>query len=154
MSQFATGALSAGNAIKSLGPIITGLKANIAALGAEIGIATGGISLLTGAIVSIGIGAAKSNIDLQKSQQGVKALLGVSDEVLDEYTQSAIEMSRGTSRAAGEILDAFTLIGSQAPQLLDDKEGLEGVTQAAMTLAQASGMELVDAAKAITTSMN
>ena len=63
-------------------------------------------------------------------------------------------MSRGTTRAAGEILDAFTLIGSQAPQLLDDKEGLEGVTKAAMTLSTAAKMDVVDAAKAITTAMN
>lgn len=152
--SFATGALNAGTAIKSLGPIITGLKASLGGLVAEVTAATGGLNLLIAGIAAVGIGAAKSNIDLQKSQQGVKSLLGVSDEVLDEYTQSAIEMSRGTTRAAGEILDAFTLIGSQAPQLLDDKEGLEGVTQAAMTLATASGMELVDAAKAITTSMN
>ena len=153
-SGFAQGVLNAGTAIKNLGPLISGLKASLGGLVAEVTAATGGLNLLIAGIAAVGIGAAKSNIDLQKSQQGVKALLGVSDEVLDEYTQSAIEMSRGTTRAAGEILDAFTLIGSQAPQLLDDKEGLEGVTQAAMTLAQASGMELVDAAKAITTSMN
>ena len=152
--SFATGALNAGTAIKSLGPIITGLKASLGGLVAEVTAATGGLNLLIAGIAAVGIGAAKSNIDLQKSQQGVKSLLGVSDEVLDEYTQSAIEMSRGTTRAAGEILDAFTLIGSQAPQLLDDKEGLEGVTQAAMTLATASGMELVDSAKAVTTAMN
>ena len=154
MSQFASGALSAGNAIKSLGPLLTGLKANIAAIGTEIGIATGGITILTGALAALAIGGIKSNVSLQESQQGVKALLGVSDQVLDEYTQSAIEMSRGTTKAAGEILDAFTLIGSQAPQLLDDKEGLEGVTQAAMTLSTAAKMDIVDAAKAITTAMN
>ena len=121
---------------------------------AEVTAATGGLNLLIAGIAAVGVGAAKSNIDLQKSQQGVKSLLGVSDEVLDEYTQSAIEMSRGTTRAAGEILDAFTLIGSQAPQLLDDKEGLEGVTKAAMTLSTAAKMDVVDAAKAITTAMN
>ena len=153
-SSFATGALNAGTAIKSLGPILTGLKASLGGLVAEVTAATGGLNLLIAGIAAVGVGAAKSNIDLQKSQQGVKSLLGVSDEVLDEYTQSAIEMSKGTTRAAGEILDAFTLIGSQAPQLLEDKEGLEAVTQAAMTLATASGMELVDSARAVTTAMN
>jgi hypothetical protein len=38
--------------------------------------------------------------------------------------------------------------------LLDDKEGLEGVTKAAMTLSTAAKMDVVDAAKAITTAMN
>lgn len=153
-SGFAQGALNAGTAIKNLGPLISGLKASLGGLVAEVTAATGGLNLLIAGIAAVGVGAMKSNIDLQKSQQGVKSLLGVSDEVLDEYTQSAIEMSRGTTRAAGEILDAFTLIGSQAPQLLEDKEGLEGVTQAAMTLSTAAKMELVDSAKAITTAMN
>ena len=154
MSQFASGALSAGNAIKSLGPLLTGLKANIAAIGTEIGIATGGITILTGALAALAIGGIKSNVSLQESQQSLQSLLGVSDQVVDEYTQSAIEMSRGTTKAAGDVLDAFTLIGSQAPQLLDDKEGLEGVTQAALTLSAAAKMDVVDAAKAITTAMN
>ena len=153
-SGFAQGALNAGTAIKNLGPLISGLKASLGGLVAEVTACTGGLNLLIAGIAAVGVGAMKSNIDLQKSQQGVKSLLGVSDEVLDEYTQSAIEMSRGTTRAAGEILDAFTLIGSQAPQLLEDKEGLEGVTQAAMTLSTAAKMELVDSAKAITTAMN
>lgn len=153
-SSFASGALNAGTAIKNLGPIITGLKASLGGLLAEVTACTGGLNLLIGGIVAVGAGAVKSNVDLQKSQQSLQSLLGVSDQVVDEYTQSAIEMSRGTTKAAGDVLDAFTLIGSQAPQLLDDKEGLEGVTQAALTLSAAAKMDVVDAAKAITTAMN
>lgn len=82
---------------------------------AEVTAATGGLNLLIAGIAAVGVGAAKSNIDLQNSQQELKSLLGISDETLDEYTSSAIEMSKGTTRAADEILDAFTLIGSQAP---------------------------------------
>ena len=37
---------------------------------------------------------------------------------------------------------------------MDDKEGLEAVTQAAMTLSTAAKMDVVDSAKAITTAMN
>lgn len=153
-SGFAQGAVNAGIAVKNLGPILTGLKANLAAITAEVTACCGGLNLLIAGIVAVSAGAVKSNVDLQKSQQSLQSLLGVSDQVVDEYTQDAIEMSKGTTRAAGEILDAFTLIGSQAPQLLDDKEGLEGVTKAAMTLSTAAKMDVVDAAKAITTAMN
>ena len=153
-SGFAQGAVNAGIAVKNLGPILTGLKANLAAITAEVTACTGGLNLLIAGIAAVGVGAVKSNVDLQSSQKSLQSLLGVSDQVVDEYTQDAIEMSRGTTRAAGEILDAFTLIGSQAPQLLDDKEGLEGVTKAAMTLSTAAKMDVVDAAKAITTAMN
>jgi phage-related protein len=67
-SGFAQGAVSAGNAVKNLGPILTGLKANLAGLAAEVTAATGGLNLLIAGIAAIGVGAVKSNIDLQKSQ--------------------------------------------------------------------------------------
>lgn len=154
ISGFATNILSAGTAIKSLGPLLASVKTQLAGIVTEVTAATGGFNLIIAGFAALGIGAAKSSVDMQKSQQDLKALLGVSDEVVQDYTNSAVEMSNGTKQSAADVLDAFTLIGSQAPQLLDDKKGLEEVTRAAQTLAKASGMDLVDAASAITTAMN
>lgn len=154
ISGFATNILSAGTAIKSLGPLLAGVKTQLAGIVTEVTAATGGFNLIIAGFTALGIGAAKSSVDMQKSQQDLQALLGVSDDVVQDYTNSAVEMSNGTKQSAAEVLDAFTLIGSQAPQLLDDKKGLEEVTRAAQTLAKASGMDLVDAASAITTAMN
>lgn len=154
ISGFATNILSAGTAIKSLGPLLAGVKTQLAGIVSEVTAATGGFNLIIAGFAALGVGAAKSSVDMQKSQQDLQALLGVSDEVVQDYTNSAVEMSNGTKQSAADILDAFTLIGSQAPQLLDDKKGLEEVTRAAQTLAKASGMDLVDAASAITTAMN
>lgn len=154
ISGFATNILSAGTAIKSLGPLLAGVKTQLAGIVTEVTAATGGFNLIIAGFAALGIGAAKSSVDMQKSQQDLQALLGVSDEVVQDYTNSAVEMSNGTKQSAADVLDAFTLIGSQAPQLLDDKKGLEEVTRAAQTLAKASGMDLVDAASAITTAMN
>lgn len=154
ISGFATNILSAGTAIKSLGPLLAGVKTQLAGIVTEVTAATGGFNLIIAGFAALGLGAAKSSVDMQKSQQDLQALLGVSDEVVQDYTNSAVEMSNGTKQSAAEVLDAFTLIGSQAPQLLDDKKGLEEVTRAAQTLAKASGMDLVDAASAITTAMN
>lgn len=154
ISGFATNILSAGTAIKSLRPLLAGVKTQLAGIVTEVTAATGGFNLIIAGFAALGIGAAKSSVDMQKSQQDLQALLGVSDEVVQDYTNSAVEMSNGTKQSAAEVLDAFTLIGSQAPQLLDDKKGLEEVTRAAQTLAKASGMDLVDAASAITTAMN
>lgn len=154
ISGFATNILSAGTAIKSLGPLLAGVKTQLAGIVSEVTAATGGFNLIIAGFTALGIGAAKSSVDMQKSQQDLQALLGVSDEVVQDYTNSAVEMSNGTKQSAADVLDAFTLIGSQAPQLLDDKKGLEEVTRAAQTLAKASGMDLVDAASAITTAMN
>lgn len=154
ISGFATNILSAGTAIKSLGPLLAGVQVQLAGIVSEVTAATGGFNLIIAGFAALGVGAAKSSVDMQKSQQDLQALLGVSDEVVQDYTNSAVEMSNGTKQSAAEVLDAFTLIGSQAPQLLDDKKGLEEVTKAAQTLAKASGMDLVDAASAITTAMN
>lgn len=154
ISGFATNILSAGTAIKSLGPLLAGVQTQLAGIVTEVTAATGGFNLIIAGFAALGVGAAKSSVDMQKSQQDLQALLGVSDEVVQDYTNSAVEMSNGTKQSAADILDAFTLIGSQAPQLLDDKKGLEDVTRAAQTLAKASGMDLVDAAGAITTAMN
>lgn len=154
ISGFATNILSAGTAIKSLGPLLAGVQTQLAGIVSEVTAATGGFNLIIAGFAALGLGAAKSSVDMQKSQQDLKALLGVSDEVVQDYTNSAVEMSNGTKQSAADVLDAFTLIGSQAPQLLDDKKGLEEVTRAAQTLAKASGMDLVDAAGAITTAMN
>ena len=154
ISGFATNILSAGTAIKSLGPLLAGVQTQLAGIVTEVTAATGGFNLIIAGFTALGLGAAKSSVDMQKSQQDLQALLGVSDEVVQDYTNSAVEMSNGTKQSAAEILDAFTLIGSQAPQLLDDKKGLEEVTRAAQTLSKASGMDLVDAASAITTAMN
>ena len=154
ISGFATNILSAGTAIKSLGPLLAGVQTQLAGIVSEVTAATGGFNLIIAGFAALGVGAAKSSVDMQKSQQDLQALLGVSDEVVQDYTNSAVEMSNGTKQSAADVLDAFTLIGSQAPQLLDDKRGLEEVTRAAQTLAKASGMDLVDAASAITTAMN
>ena len=154
ISGFATNILSAGTAIKSLGPLLAGVQTQLAGIVSEVTAATGGFNLIIAGFAALGVGAAKSSVDMQKSQQDLQALLGVSDEVVQDYTNSAVEMSNGTKQSAADVLDAFTLIGSQAPQLLDDKKGLEEVTRAAQTLSKASGMDLVDAASAITTAMN
>ena len=154
ISGFATNILSAGTAIKSLGPLLAGVQTQLAGIVSEVTAATGGFNLIIAGFAALGVGAAKSSVDMQKSQQDLQALLGVSDDVVQDYTNSAVEMSNGTKQSAADVLDAFTLIGSQAPQLLDDKKGLEEVTRAAQTLAKASGMDLVDAASAITTAMN
>mgnify|MGYP003452772879 FL=1 len=63
-------------------------------------------------------------------------------------------MSDETGKAAPEIADTFKLIGSQAPQLLKDSDALADVTKAAITLSKASGMDVVDSGKAVTTVMN
>lgn len=63
-------------------------------------------------------------------------------------------MSKSFSSSASDIVDSMKLIGSQAPELLSDKDALMEVTKAANVLSEAAQIEVVDAAKGITTVMN
>ena len=154
---FASGAKTAGGAIKSLIPAIGGATAAVGGLGAAINLAMGPVGWIVAAvsgIVAVGVAAGKSVEEFNTSLKGLSALTGATGSDLKEIGQSAKELSMEFGTSATSIVDSFKLIGSQAPQLLKDKEGLEGVTEAALVLSKAAGMSVEDAAKGITTVMN
>ena len=126
-------------------------------LGAAMTAALGPIGLIVGAIAGIGaVGftAAKSAAELDKNLDSLQSLTGLDDSSMKAMSKAAVDMSKDFKASAGDIVDSMKLIGSQAPVLLKDQEGLKEVTAAANTLAEAGQIEVVDAAKAITTTMN
>ena len=154
---FANGAKSASGALTSLIPTIGGTTAAVGGLGAAINIALGPVGLAVAAIsgvVAVGVSAAKSVEEFDKSLKDLSSLTGMVGADLQDVGDSAIELSMKFGTSATSIVESFKLIGSQAPQLLQDKEGLEAVTEAALVLSKAAGMEVQDAAKGITTVMN
>lgn len=97
----------------------------------------------------------------EDTRAGVKALTGLDDESIEWLENVAKELSTTMTQegirirqSATEILDAFRLVGSAKPELLQDKEALAEVTKQAMILSQASGIELKQAVDAVTLSMN
>ena len=68
--------------------------------------------------------------------------------------QKAIELGVSVKGGATATVEAFKLIGSAKPELLANKEALSQVTEQAILLAQASGLELPDAATRLTDAMN
>ena len=154
---FASGAKTAGGAVKALIPAIGGATAAVGGLGAAINLAMGPVGWIVAAIsgiVAVGVAAGKSVEEFNTSLKGLSALTGATGSDLKAIGQSAKELSMEFGTSATSIVDSFKLIGSQAPQLLKDKEGLEGVTEAALVLSKAAGMSVEDAAKGITTVMN
>lgn len=154
---FATGAKNASSALTALIPTIGGTTAAVGGLGAAINIALGPVGLAVAAIsgvVAVGVAAAKSVEEFDTSLKDLSSLTGMTGEDLKDIGDSAVDLSMKFGASATSIVDSFKLIGSQAPQLLQDKEGLEGVAEAAMVLAKAGGIEVQDAAKGITTVMN
>lgn len=126
-------------------------------LGAAITAALGPIGLIVAGIAAVGtVGftAAKSAAELDKHLDSLQSLTGLDDSSMKAMSKAAVDMSKDFKASAGDIVDSMKLIGSQAPVLLKDQEGLKEVTAAANTLAEAGQIEVVDAAKAITTTMN
>lgn len=114
----------------------------------------GGITLgLTG--VFQGVNAATDAFkEFDGQLQEVSAITGLTGSDLDFFKKKAYEVGTTTRTSADDYLNAVKIIGSAKPELLSNKEALDQVTQAAITLSDASGMQLPDAATALTDAMN
>jgi TP901 family phage tail tape measure protein len=85
---------------------------------------------------------------------GLSAITGATGKDLDYLKNQAIELGKGTKGGAVAVVEAYKLIASAKPELLENVNALNQVTEAVLTLAQASGMEMPDAATALTDAMN
>lgn len=119
--------------------------------------AVGGFASITAAVGAL-TAAFKSNIEtalnFEKSMSQLSSLTGKTGEDLNRLKEYAIELGSTTTLSASEVADAFRLIGSQQPQLLESSEALKSVTKNAITLSEAAGIELATAAQTLSTSIN
>ena len=145
-------------ALMGLQSSVSGITGGISGLGAAlkstllspVGLAIGAV----GGLAAMFVGSAKASEEFEVSIRQLSALTGASGEDLEDLKQKVLDLSDATGKSAPEIADTFKLIGSQAPQLLKDSDALADVTKAAITLSKASGMDVVDSGKAVTTVMN
>jgi len=84
----------------------------------------------------------------------LSAITGATGKDLEYLKNQAIELGKGTKGGAVAVVEAYKLIASAKPELLENVNALNQVTEAVLTLAQASGMEMPDAAIALTDAMN
>ncbi len=97
----------------------------------------------------------------EESVKNLQSLTGLQNEPMQFLIDRAKELSttvtdsgvRITS-SAKEIIDAFALVGSQRPELLQNEQALSSVTEAALILSAAGKMQLEPAARAVTSAMN
>ena len=119
--------------------------------------AVGGFASITAAVGAL-TAAFKSNIEtalnFEKSMSQLSSLTGKTGEELNRLKEYAIELGSTTTLSASEVADAFRMIGSQQPQLLESSEALKSVTKNAITLSEAAGIELATAAQTLSTSIN
>lgn len=127
-----------------------GIASSLGAIATPAGAATAAVAAVGVVMVQAGKAAAEFETHLD----GLQSLTGLGDDAMKDISKGAVEMSKEFRSSASDIVDAMKLIGSQAPELLSDKDALMEVTKAANVLAEAAQIEVVDAAKGITTVMN
>ena len=127
-----------------------GIAGQLGALVTPAGAATAAVA----AVGVVMVQAGKSAAEFETHLDSLQSLTGLGDDAMKDISKGAIDMSKEFSSSASDIVDSMKLIGSQAPELLSDKDALMEVTKAANVLAEAAQIEVVDAAKGITTVMN
>ena len=122
-----------------------GLKNLITAFGV-----TGGIAAFGGILKS-----AYNEIKIfEQAVADLSAITGATGKDLDYLKNQAIELGKGTKGGATAVVEAYKLIASAKPELLENVQALNQVTEAVLTLSKASGMEMPAAAIALTDAMN
>ena len=145
----------------------SGLYSQIAAVSGKIDALGGGVTRFAGNLAKMAVGATaamgvstalsdvvQKSMEFEKSMSSLKALTGVSAEEMEYFQRQAIKLGSTSTQTASQVVEAFQLIGSQQPELLKNKEALAEVTKQAIILAEASGMDVPDAARALSGSIN
>lgn len=124
------------------------------------GLITAGIASLTGIVLGFRKAADAASL-FEERLDNLSALTGLSGKELEWLGNQAKETSIKTTesgikikQSAADILDAYTKVGSQRPELLKNKEALAAVTEDAIILSEAAKMELEPAVKGLTTTLN
>jgi TP901 family phage tail tape measure protein len=120
---------------KSLGRTI-GRFASFAAVGAVVG------------------NMVKTIANFEEQVSNLSAITGATGEDLEFLKKKAIELGGATTKSSIDTIKAFKLIASAKPELLDNAAALADVTKEAITLSEASGLELPQAATAVTDALN
>lgn len=129
----------------------------------KVGNYNGAISKLQNGLgklgLAFGFGAVVTNagqtiVEFDQKIADLVAITGAGGDDLKFFKEQAIELGKGVQGGAAEVIEAYKLIGSAKPELLENAKALDAVTQSAITLSQASGMTLPEAATALTDAMN
>ena len=96
----------------------------------------------------------KKSMEFEKSLSGLRSLTGLGAKDMEYFKKAAIDLGSTSTQTASQVVEAYKLIGSQQPELLKDRDALNEVTKQAIILAEAAGMDVPSAAKALSGSIN
>ncbi|MGL4270224.1 MAG: phage tail tape measure protein, partial [Plesiomonas sp.] len=89
-----------------------------------------------------------------KSLSDLSAITGATGDQLAFLDKQSRLIGQTTTLSASQAAEAFKLMASAKPDLLESNEALTKTTKSAVTLAEAAGMTLPDATKALALSLN
>jgi TP901 family phage tail tape measure protein len=92
--------------------------------------------------------------EFQSSLKNLSAITGLSGKDLEYLGDQAQKTSVQTGIAAKDVVEAYKLIASAKPELLENKEALSAITREAIALSHASGLDLPEASKRLTDALN
>lgn len=84
----------------------------------------------------------------------LEAITGLEGDDLETLKNRAKDFAAQYGRSASEIVEAMKMVGSAKPEVLSNADALSQVTEAVLTLSQATGMELSETTSSLTTIMN
>ena len=90
----------------------------------------------------------------ESALQNLSAITGASGKDLEFFKEQDKELGINVKGGAVAVVEAYKLIGSAKPELLENKDALNAVTKSAILLSQAAGLELPDAATRLTDALN
>lgn len=124
--------------------------AALAKIASPAGIAVGAAGAVGAALYT----AEKHAIEFEDSLSNLSAITGATGKDLDALKERIIATGKETHTSFKTIADAYTVVGSKMPALLQNQEGLDAVTRSVITLKKASRMSLEDATNSLTGIMN
>lgn len=146
--EIAIGAVQVHNAIKDMipakNPLLEFFKKPIA-----YGLSYFGLDTIVSG-VQTGI---KTITEFDKSLAGLRAITGVTRKESEYFAQSAIDSSIKHGIAAKDIVEAYKLMGSARTELLKNSQALKTMTDSAIVLSEASGLELPDSVTRLASAM-
>ena len=131
---------------------IGGIRSALRSVGGIVGGLVGFVGV-TSLVVAVRSGQAAAT-RFEGALQDLSAITGATGKDLEFFTQAAREMGATTTFSAAQAAEAFTLIASAKPDLLDNAEALKQVTQESLSLAEAAGLTLPQAADVLGISLN
>lgn len=134
------------------------------AFGSKFGVSIGSLKKFAGpaaiaitsasAVGSAMVTAEKHAIEFEDALSNLSAITGTIGKDLDALKDRIIATGKETHTSFKTIADAYTVVGSKMPALLQNQEGLDAVTRSVITLKKASRMSLEDATNSLTGIMN